>query len=220
MTVDIITPWLNQPQLIPAYEAAVAGARVIVLDQASDPDTAAALDAMVARLGNGSRVIHNATNRYYAAANNQGLERARDGVVVFLNNDVFGAECGEPNRWLSYVTDPQVGIPPGMIAGPSVLPFHVDAEVVLYVEGWCMAGHAATFRAIGGWNERDFPRAYAEDVELCWRAARAGVKLAATRWPIRHIGNVTNSQTPDGYAHADEQRERLRQMVRAAREAA
>src|SRR5690348_8781773 len=47
VTIAVITPWLNHPELVPAYEAAVTGARAIIVDQASDADTAAALAAMV-----------------------------------------------------------------------------------------------------------------------------------------------------------------------------
>lgn len=214
MAIDIVTPWLNHPELIPAYEAACLGARVIVVNQASDAETTTALCEMVERLGNRSTVIHNDVNRYYAAANNQGLAQTTGDIVVFLNNDVTGLPGGNPARWLAQVA---ADVRPGGLYGPSVLPFDVDGLPYPYVEGWCLAGYRTTFATFGGWNEADFPRAYAEDVELCWRARRNGVSLYQTnKWAISHIGNVTNGATADGYAFADAQRERFRQMVREA----
>lgn len=215
--IDIVTPWLHHPELIPAYEAACQGARVIVINQASDPETTAALSAMVDRLGNRSTIIHNEANRYYAAANNQGLAACTQDIVVFLNNDILGASGREPQRWVAQVAR---DVRPGGLYGPTVRGFDVDGESHPYVEGWCLAGYRTTFATIGGWNERDFPRAYAEDVELCWRARRAGISLYQTRWALQHIGNVTNAGTADGYTHADAQREVFRTMVRAARRAA
>jgi len=214
MAIEIVTPWLNHAELIPAYEAACRGARVIVVNQASDAATTAELGAMVTRLGNRSTIIHNAENRYYAAANNQGLAACTDDIVVFLNNDIFGRPGGDPARWLGQVAR---DVRPGGLYGPSVLGFDVDGEAHPYVEGWCLAAYRTTLATIDGWNEREFTRAYAEDVELCWRARRAGIALYRTRWAVEHIGNVTNAGTPDGYAHADAQRERFRQLVRAAR---
>src|SRR5690349_16337997 len=100
--IEVVTPWMGHPELIEGYEAAMQGARCIIIDQASDPETARALDAMVERLGNGSLVIHNETNRHFAAANNQGLAAAAGDVVCFVNNDVYGTGT-PPNVWLGQI---------------------------------------------------------------------------------------------------------------------
>lgn len=213
-TIAIVTPWLDHPELIPAYEAAVAGARVIVVNQASERETTGALCAMIERLGRRSAIIMNETNTYFARANNQGFSSVEEEVVVFLNNDVVGTG-DPPNRWLAQLV---ADVQPGGLYGPTIMPFDVDGEPCPYVEGWCLAATTDTLRCLEGpWNTADFPRAYAEDVEFSWRARRAGLSLYQTRWPIRHIGNVTNSTTVDGYTFADQQRERFRQLVRAAR---
>jgi GT2 family glycosyltransferase len=215
--IEVITPWLGHPELIAEYQAAMRGARCIIVNQASDPETTRALCEMVERLGNRSTIIHNDQNTYYAAGNNQGLAQATGDIVVFANNDVRGASGGALNRWVEQVT---LDVRPGALYSPAALAFDVDGEAHPYLEGWCLAGYRSSFRDIGGWNASAFPRAYAEDVELCWRARRHGLALYQTKWALEHIGNVTNSSTVDGYAHADQQREVFRNMVRAARRAA
>lgn len=214
MTIEIVTPWLNHPELIAGYEAAVLGARAIIINNASDPDTTRALCAMVERLGNRSTIIHNDEPRGFAASNNQGLALCTGDLIVFLNNDVIGTPGGHPARWLEAVAR---DVRPGGLYGPYVEAFDVDGEAHLYVEGCCLAAYRTTFATLGGWNERDFPRAYVEDVELSWRARRSGVSLYRTKWPIHHIGNVTSATTPGVHEAADRQRERFREMVRAAR---
>ncbi len=62
----IITPWLNHPELLPAYEEAVEGARVIVIDNGSDEATQDALAKT------SFEVIRNEFNNGYSRANNQG----------------------------------------------------------------------------------------------------------------------------------------------------
>jgi len=206
MTLSIVTPWLEHPELIPAYEATVAGAEVVIVDQASTPDVARALDELVARLGSGSRVIHNAENVYFAAANNIGLAVATGDVVVMLNNDVTGG-----NAWLSRV---EKDTPDLALVGPTVQGFDVDGVLEPYVEGWCVAARRSTWNILGGWDAETFPRAYAEDVDLSFRARVAGCRLLQSRWRVQHLGNVTNSQTADGYTFADRQREVARQRIR------
>jgi len=81
-TITIITPWLNSPELIPTYIASVKGADVIIIDNGSDELTRRKLADIDAT------VIRNETNIGYSKANNQGLKQAKDGIVVFLNNDI------------------------------------------------------------------------------------------------------------------------------------
>lgn len=210
--ISIVTPWLNHVELRPAYETAVRGARVVIVNQASDEETTEALCDMVDRLGNGSTIIHNLDNLHYAAGNNQGLALVDTDVVCFLNNDVFSPDGTA--GWLEQVAR---DVKPGGLYGPTVPGFEVDRDVLPYVEGWCLAGHTDLFRRIGGWDAVNFPRAYAEDVELSYRARKHGAELYQTRWNIRHIGNATNATLPGGYDAADGQRERFREMVRADR---
>ncbi|MGE0289043.1 MAG: glycosyltransferase family 2 protein [Bradyrhizobium sp.] len=206
--ISIVTPWLAHAELIPAYEAAVSGAEVIIVEQ--EGESADALDAMCARLGGGSRVLHYPDRMGFSRATNAGLEVATGDVVVCLNNDIYG-DAKRPNRWLRYV---ERDTPPGALSGPHVLPFPVDHDVLAYVDGWCVAARRETWDMLGGWDAEHYPFAYAEDVDVSTRARMLGCVLYQTAWPIHHIGHVTSSTTPGAFDHADAQREKVRERFR------
>jgi GT2 family glycosyltransferase len=213
--VSIVTCWLEHPELLPAYEAAVsgAGAEVVIVDQASDADTATRLDAMCERLGNGSRVLHQRENLYFAAGNNVGLAATTGDVVLMLNNDIVGSDARRPARWLH---DVERETPADALVGPTVCEWRVDAMRGVYVEGWCVAARRSTWAALEGWDAQHYPRAYSEDVDLSWRAVRAGYALGQTAWAVRHLQGVTNQSTVDGYAFIQQQHETFCRQVREA----
>jgi len=208
--ISIITPWHNCPELIPDYEAAVYGAQVIVIDNASDADTSMKLIAMVRRLGNGSDLIRNATNKKYAHANNQGLEAATGDIVVFLNSDVRAH-----GDWLSAVSVCK----PGSLYSPAAGMRYVDGTPVYYLEGYCLFGWRDDFIRIGGWNDTDFPGLYWEDNEICWRASRAGLGLRQVNLPLEHLSNYTSQRTPGAYDASAANQAVFEGIVREARDA-
>ena len=228
--ISIVTPWLGHQELVPAYERSVIGAEVIIVDNASEPDTAAALDAMVARLGNGSKVIHEPENRYFTRANNLGYQLTTGEIVVFINNDIEA-----PPQWLGPVERDVVD---GTLFGPSVLDFDVDGTAYPYVEGWCVAATREVWGRLrcgvipgrsvrlgdellemdGPWNEIDYPRFYGDDLDLSFRARLAGCSLARAAWSIKHLGNSTTKTLPGAYDHANANREVFRESVRRWRE--
>jgi GT2 family glycosyltransferase len=185
MKVSIITPWHNCPELIPAYESAVQGAEVIVIDNASDKDTAIALREMVDRLH--GVYIRNDKNKGYAEANNQGLMQAHGEIVVFLNSDII-AERG----WL----DALAKLERGSLYAPHMGMRYVGGYGLHYLEGWCLIGYTDEVRKLGGWNADAFPAMYWEDNELCWRASRAGMGLREIRLSVRHLERYTTERTP------------------------
>ncbi len=193
MTISIITPFHNCPELLPDYEAAVFGAQVIVIDNASDAETSDKLRAMVDRLKNDSVYIRNETNEKYAHANNQGLEAATGDIVVFLNNDIQAR-----GDWLQIVSRCKRGAFHSPAAGIR----YVDGTPLYYLEGFCLYGWREDFIRIGGWNDTDFPGLYWEDNELCWRAGRAGIGLKQVGLPIVHLSNYTSKRTPGAYDHS------------------
>lgn len=199
--ITIITPWLNHPELIPGYKQATEGAHVIVIDNGSDEVTHKAL------LEAGFTVIRNEFNNGYSRANNQGLEIADDGLVVFLNNDVV-----KQGDWLSIIEN----LKPGALYGASSDLRYVDGVPVFYIEGWCLIGHKSDFVRIGGWKN-DWKGLYWEDNELCWRASRAGLGLKQINLPLQHLSNYTSSRTPDAYAHRSENQREFERIVREDR---
>jgi GT2 family glycosyltransferase len=186
--LSIVTPWHGRPDLIPGYEGAVAGAQVVVVDNASDPATAAALGALVARLGNGSALIRNETNQGFSAANNQGYAAATADTILFLNSDIHGA----PRWWEAVVR--QVG--PGVLMGPSSGSHLVWGWWIGYITGECVAGRRATWERLRDpatgqvWDEGYF--FFWEDTDLGFRAAQSGIRLAqpstADTWVMEHLG--------------------------------
>ena len=208
MKISVITPWHNCPELIPDYEAAVYGAQVIVIDNASDAETSDKLRAMVQRLGHDSVCIRNETNAKYAHANNQGLAASSGDIVVFLNSDVRAH-----GDWLSAVSTCKRG----SLYSPSAGMRLVDGTPIYYLEGYCLFGWRDDFIRIGGWNDTDFPGLYWEDNEICWRASRAGLGLKQVALPLEHLSNYTSKRTPGAYDASMANQAVFERIVREAR---
>ena len=206
--ISVITPFHNCPELIPDYEAAVYGAQVIVIDNASDAETSDKLRAMVQRLGHDSVCIRNETNAKYAHANNQGLAASSGDIVVFLNSDVRAH-----GDWLSAVSTCKRG----SLYSPSAGMRLVDGTPIYYLEGYCLFGWRDDSIRIGGWNDTDFPGLYWEDNEICWRASRAGLGLKQVALPLEHLSNYTSQRTPGAYDASMANQAVFERIVREAR---
>ena len=181
-TVSIITPWKDHVELIPDYERSVQGAQVIVVDNASLPDAARQIRAMVQRL-NGV-CLRNETNAGFSAANNQGMAAATGDVLLFLNNDIV-AEPG-------FVEHVRRDVAAGDVLMGPWLQHHVVYMTVRFLEGSCVAGRREVWDRLGGWDAAAYAGFYWEDVDLCFRALLAGVKLTRVPWPIQHKGMQTS----------------------------
>lgn len=199
-TISIISPWSGATAaLLPDFDRATIGAELIIVDNASDAETAAALDTLPKDRG---RVIRNKSNLGFAAGNNQGYAYAKGDIIIFLNSDV----AGDP-AWLRFVAD---DAKEGALYGPSLQSQLIAGRHLPYLEGWCVAATRATWeRLIAAWNaehgndpsgtydsaavwdEYRYPGPYWEDNDLCWRALKAGVALVQTNWSIQHKGGAT-----------------------------
>ena len=188
--LSIITPWYGPTHdLLPDYAAAVAGAEVVAVDNATPPDTAAALGE--AAIQHGWQYLRNETNAGFAGGNNQGYAQASGDIVVFLNSDIAA-----PPAFLDAVA---ADVRDGALYGPSLQAQLVAGRWLPYLEGWCIAATRATWGRLvmmsadvpinnGPWDEWHFPGPYWEDNDLCLRAALAGIELVQTTWPIHHKG--------------------------------
>ena len=113
---------------------------VIVVDNASTDGTAAWLDQAPA-IYEGLRVILNAENRGFAAANNQGLAQASGDFIVLLNNDTV-----VPRSWLAALvrhlrSDSSIGL-----IGPVTNAVGNEAKIdVGYADVTDMAAWAAAY---------------------------------------------------------------------------
>ena len=205
VTISIITPWLNNPQLIKTYEPSVQGAQVIIVDNGSREQWASEIRKMVDRLD--GKYIRNEENRLFAPANNQGLEVADGEIVLFLNNDIKAENL---------VKDVQIDVMPDMICGPSKMSRLVAGLKISYIEGWCIAAYKTVWDDLGGWNDKDYQGLYWEDNDLCYRAIQKGYELKETRWNIWHFNNYTSRSTPGAYDHSAHNQQVFEGKVRAS----
>lgn len=215
----VIVNW-NGLHFLPECWAALraqtyAPVEIIVVDNGSTDGSLGWLAAQTPA----PQVIRNATNRGFAAANNQGIRLAQGQYVALLNNDAYP----EPG-WLAALVaaaeaDPQVGL-----VG-SLMVFADDPEVVQSagvcvdrcgVTWDCAGGEpaaaqgltprpvfgpsagAALYRrdlltALGGFDETFF--AYLEDVDLAWRARWLGWQaLLVPAARVRHVHSGTGRE--------------------------
>jgi glycosyltransferase involved in cell wall biosynthesis len=185
--ISVVTPFYGPTEeLILDFRAAVRGAEVIVVDNATPEPTAAALADVAG--AEGWIYQRNEQNAGFAGGNNQGYARATGDVIVFLNSDVAA-----PPAFLAAMA---ADVRDGALYGPSLQAQLVGGCWLPYLEGWCVAATRATWRKLGTiedgirgpWDQDAFPGPYWEDNDLCYRAALAGVSLIQTAWPIQHKG--------------------------------
>lgn len=184
-SVAIVTPWLNHPELVADYAAAVQRRshrdELIVVDNASE--SAIGLP--------GFRVEENLG---FATASNLGMQNASADAVLFLNNDIV---MTDPN-WLAAIRG---ALETGVLVGAQLrYDRHgdVDGKRLPYLDGWCLAGTRDDLLEIGGWDEDLGEPSYYGDNLLCLRARAAGMALREVRVGLRHLVNVTSNDDPAG----------------------
>ena len=214
----IIVNWNAGPALAACLDSvaddAARGQEVIVVDNASTDGSLAAVTAARPWL----RVVHHPTNLGFAAGANAGAAGARGAVMVFLNPDAI-VDPGAVARLAAEVTaDERTAIAGGGLsdldgrwqAGAARFEpvTHLLFDTTLgrwwarrrraayevdWVYGTFLAIRADVFRTLGGFDARFF--CYGEDLDLCYRARRAGSTVRhvpAAR--ARHGHNVSAMQ--------------------------
>lgn len=197
MSVSVITPWVEHPELVEGYAQVVAGAdEVLVVLNRGD-----------VRMfdGTGFRIVRPHAALGFAASNNHAAEFATGDVIVYLNNDVVGAP--------DLIDHVREDVRDGALYGPSIGAQRLAGVVVPYVEGWCVAATRATWERVGPWDAEAFPKPYWEDVDLSLRAVRAGCELNRAPWPIRHLGGTTTSTEPGAWDGFEAQRQVMERRV-------
>jgi GT2 family glycosyltransferase len=189
VTVAVVTPWVNHPELVDAYMHAI--------DIGPRPDELIIVD-------NGSRPrldfshIRSETNLGFSAASNLGLHAATTDIVVFLNNDIEATEAG----WLERLTD---ATEPGVLTGarlrddPHTI---VDGVRMPYLDGWCLAGMRDDLLELGGFDETLQEPAYYSDNILCLNARAAGMTLREVDTGLIHLCGATSDGDTAGRAAA------------------
>ena len=224
--VSVIIPVFNELATTLACLQSVAQSatartfEVIVANDASRDDTAAIL-ADVRHL----RLVNQPENLGFLRNCNRASEHARGRFIVFLNNDTQVS----PN-WLTALAEacdapgvgaagPRMVFPNGALQEAGVrlrrygsvemIGQHEDPDdprwcfprEVEYVSGACLMLRTAVFRELGGFNEALAP-AYCEDLELCLRLHRRGLRIIYTpAAEIVHELSRTSEAIGQSYKH-------------------
>ncbi len=205
-SADVIGPCLDS-----VAEAGVLSREVFVVDNASADGTAEIVRARQPAV----RLIANAENRGFAAANNQAIPLCRGRYLFFLNPDaVLEGPCLETA--LRYMdARPEVGLAGTKVVYPDGAPQetislrypgekHAADELaglrgpIACVLGASMIARAELVREIGGFDEDYF--LYGEDQELCLQVRRRGYEIGyIAEATVRHIGghSETNAAAAD-----------------------
>lgn len=204
--VTVVTPWLDHPELIGPYRLITDdAAQVIIIDNGSGPEGAAALEAAFGPFDHEQirMVIRLEEPIGFGAACNLGLDHANEPIVCFLNNDVL------PVAWAENAPQKPTAmelleacVQPGQLYGVTHGHQFVSAVPIPYIEGWCIAGRTEDLRALGGFDTEHYHGNYWEDNDLCFRAMCAGMTLHGVRLPIQHIGNTTARGVEGAYARS------------------
>ena len=189
MYASIVVPAFNCAaelgECLAALDVARADREVLVVDDASTDET-----SEVARRS-GARILRFDRNRGPAAARNHGARASGGEVLVFVDADVVPAP-GAADRLVrlleerpeiaavfgSYDANPRAG---GVVSRYRNLLHHFvhqrgNPEAETFWAG-CGAIRRTAFEAVGGFDERRFPRSSIEDIDLGYRLRRAGHRI-------------------------------------------
>ena len=203
--ISIVIVTYRSADVIGACMGSVAAAggvsrEVFVVDNASEDGTA----EIVRSRHPSVRLIANAENRGFAAANNQAIPLCRGRYLFFLNPDaVLDGPCLETAlRFMD--GHPEVGLAGTKVVYPDGAPQetislrypgekHTTGELaglrgkIACVLGASMIARAELVREIGGFDEDYF--LYGEDQELCLQIRRRGFEVGYIgQATVRHIG--------------------------------
>jgi GT2 family glycosyltransferase len=202
------------------FMAGVSQGRVIIVDNGSSDNSA---KSFLLEFGRAIELIQNTQNRGFAAAVNQGIERAlqKGAAWVFLvNNDTLVAPdiVQELDRTANAATSYHILSPlilfddetnriwsagdrqiPGTFITVGIQAGQINRDKlpslmpVDFVTGCGMLIARSVFERIGLFDPAFFM--YAEDADYCWRARRAGIQIAcATRARMWHKVSVSASR--------------------------
>ena len=206
LTLDCVRSIMNR--------TVTPGLEVIVVDNASDDGSSAALSELSARHPN-LTVHRNDVNVGFAAAVNIGLRSARGDVLVIMNSDVI-----VPDNWmrgmLRALEDPNVGL-----VGPVTNSIGNEAKIRVdysdldemntFAQRWmkahvghqfeievlamyCLAMRRESFESIGLLDE-EFGIGWFEDDDYSHRARQKGLRVVCTEESfVHHFGQASFEQ--------------------------
>jgi len=207
MKIDIVMPVYNQLEYTKECVDSIIGNtrlryRIIIVDDASKPETAAYLDQLAA--AKKAVLLRNTVNSGWVGSVNKGLKAAEAEYVCVVNNDirVFPGWLSEMTRIAD--SDKRIGLVNPCWELPQAFndkPGEYYRKVVVkkegrYVEtdwarGFCFLIKRQVIDRIGGLDE-GFAPGYYDDWDYSVRAINNGfVVVRAEGAFVRHYGNVT-----------------------------
>lgn len=168
---------------------------IVVIDNGSTDPTSRVLDSYQHYFEKRLKVLRNDNNQGYARGCNQGMRATTKDVIVLLNNDVVIRSAFQRQ-----IVDALDENPKRVICGKLVDwkgGWNQFGDLVIpYAEGWCFAFRRQFIVDVGLFDEQ-FTPCYYEDVDLSYRAVKAGYELKQLALPIHHIRGQTGMQLPD-----------------------
>lgn len=191
-TITVCTPWLDTPELQPAYWRAIEagvleGDRVLIVDNGSNPPF---YHSYLERTGHGlpdyATVLRSSGNLGFSRACNAAFPRIGTDAVLWLNSDI---RMTDP-LWLSRIRSalkPDVLVGAKLRSDPHTA---VDGRIVPYLDGWCLAAMVSTWNQLG-WDDLEEPSYYGDNL-VSVRAQAQGIGLVEVPVGLTHIENFTS----------------------------
>ncbi|MHA1362064.1 MAG: glycosyltransferase family 2 protein [Candidatus Freyarchaeota archaeon] len=187
---------------------------VIVVDNGSTDGSARLAKKMYPQI----KLIENGSNLGFCVGNNIGIKYASGSLIILLNNDTI-----VDKNWIREIVksarDPKVGIVGCRIYFPGTriiqtLGFRMkflgywenigagqvddgqfdDIEGVDWVSGAALSIKSEVIEKIGFLDPEFY--AYCEDMDLCYRARKAGYKVVISNAIVYHYGSVSFDRLP------------------------
>lgn len=155
---------------------------VIVVDNGSTDGT----DYAIGKLCKNSTVIFNRDNLGFPIAVNQGFRRGLGEYYLVLNNDVYGFKKGFVNDMLAAFDEKTA------IVGDEGTRREADVEgkKIPYLAWYCVMVSRKALEEIGLLDSRFSPGNW-EDVDWCYRAAKAGWNTKVVTTGVQHAASTT-----------------------------
>lgn len=167
---------------------------IVICDNGSTDESRAMLVEYGEKWGDMVKIVLAEKNLGFAGGSNLAYENASGKYIIFMNNDVRAVH----NNWVDIFLSQAA---PNKVLGPHLVESNDLTEVldygpVKYLNGWCMFFPREILEEIGVFDE-GVGLAFFEDVELSYRAVKAGYILEQVNdTGLQHLGSQTLS---DGF---------------------
>ncbi len=237
MKISLVIPNFNGESILRnnllRIISAASDAEIIIVDDASTDGSVKVIENSKLKMQNYNaklKIIKNNKNMGFASAVNRGVEEASGDLIVLLNTDVI-PEAGFLKAVLPHFNDPQVFAVGFMqkcdeagkiiFRGRGVGKFsrgflihsrgEVDKDDTLWVSGGAGVFRKKIWQTLGGMNPLYNPF-YWEDIDICYRAHKAGYKLVFER-NSAVIHNQNKGAIRSNYTNSDIKKTAYRNQI-------